>query len=133
MLSLISCNKNERFIYYTYIVTTNMSKQVMVKTIGTEKKTIKTLFRELVPYLKYFGFKEMPMMAYDQKEGVYQSFVFECNDEKILMEYFTSSKEEVLKLSFFPMNVSVIYDVVVMRINQIANLQREQVFIHKTE
>ncbi|MBN2422903.1 hypothetical protein JXB41_06765 [Candidatus Woesearchaeota archaeon] len=108
-----------------------MSKQILVKTLGNTQQTIKNIFNEIVPYLEYFGFKKHPIINASNKGGNYQGILFKYDEESIFLEYVSRSNEEAIKLNFYPLRVNVIYDVLLMRINQIAKLQREQVFIHK--
>jgi hypothetical protein len=108
-----------------------MSKQIIIKTIGKEKRTIKKLFDEIIPYLKYFGFKRVDLLNLNEKCKKYYSSLFVYDSEKIFLEYLKKSNSEILKLNFYPLKVEIMYDVLCMRINQIANLQREQVFIKK--
>ncbi|MBD3203521.1 hypothetical protein GF327_04455 [Candidatus Woesearchaeota archaeon] len=106
-----------------------MSKQITIKSPEKKDSSIMKLYVELATYLKYFGFKIFPMIEINTKKKIYKTILFCFEGENILIEYINSKNELMLKVNFYPLNVSVIYDMILMRINQIARLQKEKVII----
>ena len=108
-----------------------MSKQILVKTLARRKETIRNLTEEIIKYIHVFDFKKTPIMIANNDKSEYSSALFNYEQESILVEYIKKPNEEVLRISFSPLQNEMIHDLIMMKINQTARLQQEDIFIHQ--
>ncbi|MFH0874391.1 MAG: hypothetical protein V1859_00490 [archaeon] len=108
-----------------------MSKQILVKTLARKKETIRNLTEEIIKYIQVFDFKKTPLMIANNQNSEYSSAIFTFEQETILIEYIKKPNEEILRLCFSPLQNEMIHDLVMMKINQTARLQQEDIFIHR--
>ena len=107
-----------------------MSRQILVKSLKNPEQLIKEMFDEAMSYLVNIGFTRTPLISITESTSTFRAFAFSQGNEKVILEYKASFSEEVLKLSFEPLKVKFIYDILVMRFNQIAKEDKESVFIY---
>ncbi len=106
-----------------------MLKQIHIKSIKNEV-LLKRMYDEASNYLESIGFKKTPLLSVTDAEVTFRGFLFASGNEKVMIEYQKNLFEEVLKLVFAPMEIKFIYDILLMRINQIASDERDSVFIY---
>ena len=107
-----------------------MSKQIAVKSINATGPVLKKMFEEAQKYLENIGFIRTPLMSITDKDHTFRSFLFSQAFEKVVMEYKKTSNEEILRLIFNPLEIKFIYDILLMRFNQLAQDQEDKVFIY---
>lgn len=107
-----------------------MEKQIFVRSLGQNKLVVEKLFQETFNYLRELGFKSTPICAIGDSIGVYNSVLFEDNCEKILIEYSSFGKSRVLKLTFSLDSIQFVYDILLMRFNQIARNEQDFISIY---
>ena len=105
-----------------------MSKQIYVKSV--KGVLIKQMFDEAGEYLINIGFSKTPLISITDKDITFRGFLFSSGREKVLVEYKKDAYEEVLRLDFTPLEIRFIYDILLLRFNQIASDQKDNVFIY---
>ena len=105
-----------------------MSKQICVKSIN-DTDMLKKMHNEARLYLENIGFKRTPLMSLTDMDNTFRSFLFSQGKEKILVEYKKDLHEEILKLVFNPLEIKFVYDLILMRFNQIASSEKDKVII----
>ena len=112
------------------VFTTAMLKQIYAKSLGGEY--LGQMYKESMTYLKNIGFHKTQLLSVTDRGSVYRWFVFTQMKEEIMIEYKKDDGEESLKLVFSPSDVEFIYDILLMRFNQIAAEEKDKVFIYNT-
>ncbi len=107
-----------------------MLKQIVARIPG-QGKTIKAIAIEATAYLEYLGFSKEPVIQTESDSAFYHSIILRDKIENVLIEYKADKEGECIKFSFSPMNVSLVYDVLLMRIRQVSRLQQEEVEIER--
>lgn len=107
-----------------------MSKQISVKSINTTDPLLRKMYDEAQKYLENIGFIKTPLMSVTDKNHTFRSFLFSQAFEKVVLEYKKDSHEELLRLIFNPLEIKFIYDILLMRFNQLAQDQEDKVFIY---
>jgi hypothetical protein len=106
-----------------------MLKQIYVKSLHTSGSLVK-MYEEAKTYLQNIGFLKIPLMAVTDIEHTFRSYLFSQGFEKVMLEYNKDMHEEVLKLVFTPAEIRFVYDILLMRFNQIARDEEGNVFIY---
>ncbi|MEK6916418.1 MAG: hypothetical protein AABW92_01620 [Nanoarchaeota archaeon] len=106
-----------------------MSKQISVKSIKSEGSSLEKMYKEAQKYLMNIGFSKMPLLAVTSKDETFRSYLFSQGKEKIVLEYKQDKYEEVLNLTFNQSELRFIYDILLMRFNQLAR-DEKSVFIY---
>ena len=107
-----------------------MSKQISVKAVNASGAILIKMYNEALKYLENIGFIKTPLMSITDKNKIFRSFLFSQAFEKVIIEYQKDSHEELLKLVFNPLEIKFVYDILLMRFNQIASEQKDKVFIY---
>jgi hypothetical protein len=108
-----------------------MSKQISVKSVKSSGASIKELFEESKSYLTNIGFKKNTIAVVTDKENSTQTLLFFHGNEKVIIEFKQDAYEEVLNLAFAPMEIKFVYDILLMRFNQLAREKNKGVFIYE--
>ena len=95
-----------------------MSKQISVKTLHTSP-SIKLMLEETHSYLDAIGFVKEHVLSISDQESDLNTYIFKYEKEVIIMEYRKTKFEESLKLKFNPLSIHIVYDILLMRFNQI--------------
>jgi hypothetical protein len=109
-----------------------MSKQICVKSVKGSLDMIRKMYNEAQTYLENIGFKREPLMSITDTDSTSRSFMFSQDFERVMIEYKKDKHEEVLKLQFSPARIKFVYDILLMRINQLASEQRDNVFVYNS-
>lgn len=104
-----------------------MLRQISVKAIRG-KNSLQQMYNEAQVYLDNIGFSKEQLLSVTDKHSSIRTFMFKEGKEKILLEYQQDSVEEVLKLVFHPMEIKFVYDILLMRFNQLAK-EKSSVYI----
>lgn len=107
-----------------------MQKQIFIRSLGKNKYVPSKLFNETVQYLQALGFKKTPVVSMSKKDGFYSSILFEEKEERIVLEFNSMQEEQIIKLSFAPLNIEFIYDILLMRFNQIARIEKDTICVY---
>ena len=107
-----------------------MSKQISVKSTNTSEPVLKKMYDEAQKYLENIGFIKTPLMSLTDKDHTFRSFLFSQAFEKVVLEYKKDNYEETLRLIFNPLEIKFVYDILLMRFNQLAQDQEDKVFIY---
>ncbi len=110
-----------------------MSKQIFISASGARNRAIERIFKDIVPYISYFGFRKHPMIFMEKEGKQLSCMLFVYEDETIFLDKQVSQDESVMRLMFTPAKNQVIFDVVMMRINQISRRLDQGIFIKKSE
>jgi hypothetical protein len=110
--------------------TTDMLKQISVKAIKG-KNALKQMYNEAQIYLDNIGFSKEQILSLTDSDKAIRTYLFSQGKEKILLEYQQDNVEEVLKLVFHPMEIKFVYDILLMRFNQLAK-EKGSVYIFNT-
>jgi len=108
-----------------------MSKQLSVKSLKSMGGSVKQMFDETQSYLSNIGFERTPFLAITDKEMTVRTFLFTHGKEKIILEYKQDMIEETIKLVFSPMEIKFVYDILLLRFNQLARDNKKGIFIYK--
>ncbi|MEM3374373.1 MAG: hypothetical protein QXE31_04080 [Candidatus Woesearchaeota archaeon] len=103
-------------------------KQIYVKSLK-ENKSLLSMYEEAHKYLETLGFDKILLLSITDSDETFRSFLFKNGEEKIIVEYKKDMYEEILKL-VFSTHITFIYDILLMRFNQISSEERESVFIY---
>lgn len=103
-------------------------KQIFVKSLK-ENKSLLNMYDESQKYLETIGFEKILLLSITDLDETFRSFMFQNGEEKIIIEYKKDMYEEVLKL-VFSTKITFIYDILLMRFNQLSSDDRESVFIY---
>jgi hypothetical protein len=106
-----------------------MSKQIFVKSIKISDSLIKKMFDEAQKYLENIGFSKTQILSVTDQNITFRSFAFTSGKENILVEYRKDMFEDILRLSFAPMEIQFVYDILLMRFRQIASDEQEGIYI----
>ncbi len=106
-----------------------MPKQIYVKSVNGSP-LLKKMYDEAQTYLGNIGFSKTPLFSLTDSEVTIRSFLFSTGHEKVIMEYKKDLFEEVLKLNFAPLEIKFVYDILLMRFNQLASEERGNVYIY---
>ena len=106
-----------------------MSKQIHVKSLRANEGLLSKMYDEAQKYLATIGFAKEPMLSVTDDSTTFRGFLFTSGFEKVMVEYKKDMYEEVLRLTFSPLEIRVVYDIILMRFNQIAGQEKESVFI----
>ncbi len=104
-----------------------MLKQISVKTVKG-KDSLKQMYNEAQVYLENIGFEKTPVFSLTDKHMMIRSFIYSHGKEKVLIEFQQDSVEQVLKLVFHPMEIQFVYDILLLRFNQLAK-EKESVHV----
>ena len=107
-----------------------MSKQICVKATDDSNNNLTQMFKEAKKYLENIGFFQTPLISITDKDSTVRTVLFSQGHEKVIMEYKKEFSEEVLKLVFNPLEIKFIYDILLMRFNQLADQNKDKVFIY---
>lgn len=110
-------------------VTTLMLKQIFVKSTKISDSLIKKMYDEAQKYLENIGFSKTQILAVTDPNITFRSLMFTSGKEKVLVEYRKDQFEDILRLSFEPLEIKFIYDILHMRFRQIASDEQEGIFI----
>ena len=113
-----------------HLFTTSMLRQIQVKSLQEPGK-LRKMYDEARGYLENIGFRRTPLLSLTDADQTLRSFMFEQAGEKVLVEYKVDSFEETLKLVFCPLEIEFVYDILLMRFNQIRG-ENKQIFIYPT-
>lgn len=108
-----------------------MLKQLSVKTLKSSGASVKQMYDEANKYLENIGFKKISLVSVTSVDGVLRSYVYFQGNEKIILEYSQDRIEETVKLMFTPMEIQFIYDILLMRFNQLAKDKEKSIFIYE--
>jgi hypothetical protein len=108
-----------------------MSKQISVKSIKSSGESLKQMYNESVTYITNIGFKKIPVVSVTDKKNTVRTYLFTHGKEKIILEYCKDEYEEVLKVAFSPMEIKFVYDILLLRFNQLARNKENKIFIYK--
>ncbi len=107
-----------------------MSRQIQVKSINTLEAPLKKIYTEAHRYLESIGFKKTNLVSVTDKDKIIRSFLYTQAGENVILEYKKDMFEEVLKLIFSPMKIKFVYDIILMRFNQLARNDSERIFVY---
>ena len=97
-----------------------MSKHISVKALKSTGASIKQLYEEAQKYLLNIGFSKESILSVTEATRVTRVNLYSQGNEKVLVEYHQDTVEETLKLTFKPSEIKFVYDILLMRCNQIA-------------
>ncbi|AJF61092.1 TPA: hypothetical protein HA239_01045 [Candidatus Woesearchaeota archaeon] len=106
-----------------------MAKQISVKAVKSTGSSLSSMYKEAQTYLMNIGFSKMPLLALTSKEQTFRSYIFSQGREKVILEYKQDEYEEVLNLVFNETEIRFVYDILLMRFNQLAR-DEKSVFIY---
>ena len=108
-----------------------MSKQIWVKSVKQGEILLKKMYDEAQEYLENIGFVKTPLLSVTDADLSLRSYFFTQAGEKIILEYKRDMFEEILKLTFNPLDIKFVYDILLMRFNQLASDEKERnIFIY---
>lgn len=107
-----------------------MSKQICVKSLAGMGVSLNEMYKEAISYLVNIGFTKSPVISVTDKHQTTRVFFFTQGFEKVILEYKQDAFEEVLKLVFNPSDIRFVYDILLMRFNQLAKEKEDRVFIY---
>ena len=107
-----------------------MSKQISVKALKVSGGSIKQLYEEAQKYLLNIGFAKEPMFSVTESTRVTRISYYSQGNEKVVMEYHQDLVEESLNLTFAPMDIKFVYDILLMRFNQVAREKQGSIVIY---
>ena len=116
----------------TIVSFTAMLKQISVKTLRTSDASLKQMYDEAQTYMKNIGFKKIELVSVTELDNTFRSFLFSQGKEKVLLEYRQDKFEEILNLGFTPMEIKFVYDILLLRFNQLAKKKKENIFIFES-
>ena len=87
------------------------------------------MYKEAHKYLQNIGFKKTALAAVTDKNTTLRTFYFVQGKEKIILEYKQDQVEEVLKIVFKPLDIKFVYDILLMRFNQIAKENKNKIYV----
>lgn len=107
-----------------------MSKQISVKSINVNNGTITQMYKETQTYLENIGFRRTNLLSITEKDTKKRVFMYSQGKEKVLIEYNKDKYEEILKAVFEPMEIKFVYEILLMRFNQLARKKSDSVFVY---
>ena len=106
-----------------------MLKQIFVKSVKINDSLIKKMFDETQKYLENIGFGKTQVLSVTDQNITFRSLIFTSGKEQVLVEYRKDMFEDILRLSFEPLEIKFIYDILLMRFKQIASEEQEGIYI----
>lgn len=106
-----------------------MSKQIAVRCMIGGETQLRKMHEEAITYLENIGFAKESLLAITDNDTTFRSFLFYSGDEKVMLEYKKDMYDEMLKLVFSPLDIKFVYDILLMRFNQLAAEEKNSVFI----
>ncbi|MFH2020435.1 MAG: hypothetical protein ABIJ34_03410 [archaeon] len=106
-----------------------MKRQISVKALRSTGATLKQMYDEALTYLGNIGYNKEQIFALTEADRIIRTFMFVQGSEKILVEYQQDTVEEVLKIAFGQTEIKFVYDILLMRFNQIARDKNGNVFV----
>ena len=107
-----------------------MLKQISVKSIRG-KNSLKQMYNEAQVYLDNIGFSKDMLFSMTEDQLSIKTFIFSEGKEKILLEFQQDTVEESLKLVFYPMEIKFVYDILLLRFNELAK-EKGSIYIFNT-
>lgn len=107
-----------------------MSKQIAVKCLNGGELQLRKMYEEAMTYLENIGFSKETMLSITDTDMTFRSYLFTSGNEKVLLDYKKDMYDEILKLVFSPMEIKFVYDILLMRFNQLAAEDKKSIFIH---
>jgi len=108
-----------------------MVGQISVKSLKVSGESLTQMYDEARSYLESIGFNKTALLSVTDKDLTLRTFLFKEGGEQILLEFKQDKYEEVLKLAFFPMEITFVYDILLMRFNQLSGGQKNGIFIYE--
>ncbi len=96
-----------------------MLKQISVRSIASTGASVQKMYEEAQKYLENIGFKKVELVSVTDSGSAFRSFLYVQGKEKVLLEMKQDPVEELLKLVFTPMEIKFVYDILLMRFNQL--------------
>ncbi|MEM2139071.1 MAG: hypothetical protein QXM96_02875 [Candidatus Woesearchaeota archaeon] len=103
------------------------NKQINIKSIK-ENKVLLQIYQEAQKYLENIGFEKFLLISLTDADETMRSFLFQSGEEKIIIEYKRDMYEEIVKI-IFSTKITFVYDILLMRINQLSNEEKESIYI----
>jgi hypothetical protein len=100
-----------------------------VKSVKISDTLIKKMFDEAQKYLENIGFTKTQVISVTDQNITFRSFIFTSGKETIIVEYRKDMFEDILRLTFAPLEIQFVYDILHMRFRQIASDEQEGIFI----
>ena len=107
-----------------------MLKQISVKSIRG-KNSLKQMYNEASVYLDNIGFSKEMIFSMTDNQSSLKTFIFSEGKEKILLEFQQDTVEESLKLVFHPMEIKFVYDILLLRFNELAK-EKGSIYVFNT-